>query len=131
MIDTGIIITGAVGVVTTIASSFVTWLFSRKKYNAEVNHDEIANMRESLEFYKNLSESNQRTLTEILNKSEELANTNIKLLIEVQNLKAQLSILLQVINTEVGEIDFSKYGIEVKDGIITRKKVSKKQLHNK
>ena len=105
--DIGIIITGAIGLVTTFISSLITWIFSRKKYNAEVNHDEIANMRESLEFYKNLSESNQRTLTEILNKSEELANTNIKLLIEVQNLKAQLSILLQVFNTDVGEIDFS------------------------
>lgn len=123
--DIGIIITGAIGLVTTFISSLITWIFSRKKYNAEVNHDEIANMRESLEFYKNLSESNQRTLTEILNKSEELANTNIKLLIEVQNLKAQLSTLLQVINTEVGEIDFSKYGIEVKDGVITRKRLKK------
>lgn len=120
-----VIITAILGVVTSTITGFVTWLFSRKKYNAEVNHDEIANMRESLEFYKNLSESNQRTLTEILNKSEELANTNIKLLIEVQNLKAQLSILLQVINTEVGEIDFSKYGIEVKDGTIIRKKFKK------
>ena len=126
MIDTGIIITGAVGIVTTIASSFVTWLFSRKKYNAEVSHDEIINMKESLEFYKDLSESNQRTLTEILNKSEELANANIKLLIEVQNLKVQVSTLLQVINVELGEVDFSKYGIEVENGTIIRKKASKK-----
>jgi hypothetical protein len=125
MIDTGIIITGAVGIVTTVVSSFATWLFSRKKYNAEVSHDEIINMKESLEFYKDLSESNQRTLTEILNKSEELANANIKLLIEVQNLKMQVSTLLQVINVELGDIDFSKYGIEVENGTIVRKKVSK------
>lgn len=125
MIDTGIIITGAVGIVTTLVSSFVTWLFSRKKYNAEVSHDEIINMKESLEFYKDLSESNQRTLTEILNKSEELANANIKLLIEVQNLKMQVSTLLQVINVELGDVDFSKYGIEIENGTIVRKKVSK------
>ena len=125
MIDTGIIITGAVGFVTTVVSSFATWLFSRKKYNAEVSHDEITNMKESLEFYKDLSESNQRTLTEILNKSEELANANIKLLIEVQNLKMQVSTLLQVINIELGDVDFSKYGIEVENGTIVRKKVSK------
>lgn len=124
--DIGIIITGAVGLFTTVTSSLVTWFLSRKKYNAEVNHDEIINMKESLDFYKELSESNNRTLTEILTKSEELANTNIKLLIEVQNLKAQVSILLQVINTELGEIDFSKYGIEITNGTITKKKVSKK-----
>lgn len=126
MIDTGIIITGAVGLVTTIVSSLVTWLLSRKKYNAEVNHDEIVNMKESLEFYKDLSESNQRTLTEILERSEELANTNIKLLIEVQNLKSQIGVLLQVINAELGDVDFSKYGIEVQNGTIVRKKISKK-----
>lgn len=126
MIDTGIIITGAVGIVTTVASSLITWLLSRKKYNAEVNHDEIINMKESLEFYKDLSESNQRTLTEILDRSEELANTNIKLLLEVQNLKAQVGTLLQIINTELKDIDFTKYGIEVENGTITRKKVSKK-----
>lgn len=126
MIDIGIIITGAVGIVTTVVSSFATWFFSRKKYNAEVSHDEITNMKESLEFYKDLSESNQRTLTEILNKSEELANANIKLLIEVQNLKMQVNTLLQVINIELGDVDFSKYGIEIKDGTIVRKKISKK-----
>lgn len=125
MIDTGVIITGAVGVVTTIASSFVTWLFSRKKYNAEVNHDEIANMQDSLKFYEELSKSNQKTLTDILEKSEELANTNIKLLIEIQNLKTQIGILLQVINTEIDDVDFSKYGIEVENGVIIRKKGNK------
>lgn len=125
MIDTGVIITGAVGVVTTIASSFVTWIFSRKKYNAEVNHDEIANMKESLKFYEELSKSNQKTLTDILEKSEELANTNIKLLIEIQNLKTQIGILLQVINTEIDDVDFSKYGIEVENGVIIRKKGNK------
>ena len=126
MIDTGIIITGVVGLVTTIVSSLLTWLLSRKKYNAEVNHDEIVNMKESLEFYKDLSESNQRTLTEILERSEELANTNIKLLIEVQNLKTQIGVLLQVINSELGDVDFAKYGIEIENGTIIRKKVSKK-----
>lgn len=126
MIDTGIIITGAVGLVSTIISSVVTWLLSRKKYNAEVNHDEIANMKESLDFYKELSESNQKTLVEILERSEALTTNNIKLLIEVQNLKTQVGLLLQVINTELGDIDFSKYGIQVENGTISRKKVSKK-----
>lgn len=126
MIDTGIIITGAVGLVTTFVSSFITWLFSRKKYNAEVNHDEITNMKESLEFYKALSESNQRTLSEILDKSEELANSNIKLLIEMQNLKIQIGILLQIIDTELGDVDLSKYGIKVENGTVIREEVSKK-----
>lgn len=124
--DTGIIITGVVGLVTTFVSSFITWLFSRKKYNAEVNHDEIVNMKESLEFYKALSESNQRTLSEILDKSEELANSNIKLLVEMQSLKVQIGILLQIIDTELGDIDLSKYGIKIENGTIIREEISKK-----
>lgn len=124
MIDTGILITGAVGLVTTVVSSFTTWIFSRKKYNAEVSHDEIANMKESLEFYKTLSESNQRTLTEILTKSEDLANNNIKLLMEIQNLKIQNGILLQVIITELGDVDLSKYGIQIENGVIIRQEIS-------
>ena len=126
MIDTGILITGAVGIVTTVVSGFATWLFSRKKYNAEVSHDEITNMKESLEFYKTLSESNQRTLTEILTKSEDLANNNIKLLMEIQNLKIQNGILLQVIITELGDVDLSKYGIQIENGVIIRQEVSEK-----
>ena len=123
--DWSVLTTAVVGVLASGLTGLVTWLFSRKKYNAEVSHDEIINMKESLEFYKDLSESNQRTLTEILNKSEELANANIKLLIEVQNLKMQVSTLLQVINVELGDVDFSKYGIEVENGTIVRKKISK------
>lgn len=121
-----VIITALIGVITSGATGFLTWLFSRKKYNAEVNHDEILNMKESLEFYKDLSESNQRTLTEILNKSEELANSNIKLLIEIQNLKVQIGILLQIIDVELGDVDLSKYGVKVENGTIVREEVSKK-----
>lgn len=121
-----VIITALIGVITSGATGFLTWLFSRKKYNAEVNHDEIINMKESLEFYKELSESNQRTLTEILDKSEELANTNIKLLIEMQNLKVQIGILLQIIDAELGDVDLSKYGVKVENGTIIREEVSKK-----
>lgn len=121
-----VIITALIGVITSGATGFLTWLFSRKKYNAEVNHDEIINMKESLEFYKELSESNQRTLTEILDKSEELANTNIKLLIEMQNLKVQIGILLQIIDVELGDVDLSKYGVKVENGTIVREEVSKK-----
>ena len=83
-------------------------------------------MKESLDFYKQLSESNQKILSEILTKSEELANSNIKLLLEVQNLKSQVGILLQIINTELNEVDFSKYGIEVQNGAIVKNKLIKK-----
>ena len=54
MIDLGILITGGIGVVTTIASGWASWFFARKKYNSEVDNQLIKNMNESLEFYKKL-----------------------------------------------------------------------------
>ena len=121
MID--IIVTGIVGIVTTIVGSTVSWATAKKKYYAEVDHDEIKNMRESLSFYETLSENNQKVLSEILDRSKELADTNIQLIIEVQNLKAQVGILLNIINSELGDIDFNKYGIKVENGTVSRKKV--------
>lgn len=62
MIDTGVLITGMVGVITTIVSAGTSWFFARKKYNAEVNSNEIANMMDSLNFYKNMVEDNNKRL---------------------------------------------------------------------
>lgn len=108
-----IITTGIVSALTGV----ITWFLSRKKYNTEVQHNEILNMDDSLDFYKALSESNQKILNELLEKSEELVSTNIKLLTEVQNLKIQVGVLLNVIHTELGDIDLSKYGINIEDRI--------------
>jgi len=49
-----IIITGIVGMVTAFMSSFTTWLLARRKYNASVDSEEIANLKESLDFYKKI-----------------------------------------------------------------------------
>ena len=39
MID--VLVTGGVGVLTSIISSLVTWLLAKKKYNAEVDNNVI------------------------------------------------------------------------------------------
>ena len=49
-----IIITGIVGMVTAFMSSFTTWLLARRKYNVSVDSEEIANLKESLDFYKKI-----------------------------------------------------------------------------
>lgn len=123
---TSILITGAVGLATTVISSVVTFLLSKKKYNTGVQHDSIENMQKALEFYEHAVESNNKTLTDLLEKSEQLANTNVKLLIEVQNLKVQVELLVAVIKTEIGSIDLSKYGISIgEDGVVTKSKSKK------
>lgn len=118
---TNIIITTLCSVVSSVITGSVSFFIAKRRYNVEVDHAEIQNMKDSLDFYKQLADSNQKILTEILTKSEELANSNIRLILEVQNLKAQVSTLLQIINTEISEVDLSKYGIEIQDGNVIRK----------
>ena len=62
MIDFSLLITGGVGILTSIISSWTTWFFTKKKYNAEVDGALLDNMKESLNFYKELSEDNKRRL---------------------------------------------------------------------
>lgn len=108
-----VIITAAIGVCSSALTGFCSYFLTRKKYNTEVDHNKIMNMQDSLKFYEELSAANTKTLTTILEKSEELAQTNIKLLIEIQNLKAQVGILIAVIQTELKDIDLEKYGIAI------------------
>ena len=72
-------------------------------------------MKNALQFYENAIESNNRTLVDVLSKSENLAKVNAQLLLEVQNLKIQVEILTQVIKNELKDIDLGKYGIEKDD----------------
>ena len=83
MIDTSILITGGVGIFSTIVSSWITWFITRKKYYSEVDHNLIENMENSLEFYKKLSDDNRARL-------EEMAERNKALEIEVQELRKQM-----------------------------------------
>ena len=41
MIDTGILITALIGMVTTFVSGWTSWFFTRKKYNSEVDQNLI------------------------------------------------------------------------------------------
>lgn len=60
------------GVITTVASSFVSWFFAKRKYNAEVDNHLITNMQESLEFYKTLADDNKVRLEAVLQENAEL-----------------------------------------------------------
>lgn len=71
MIDIGIIITGSIGIVTTIVSGWASWFFARKKYYTEVDSNEIENLKKSLEFYENIVKDNNQKLQFYINLSEE------------------------------------------------------------
>lgn len=83
MIDWGIIITGAIGIVT----NFVTWFLARRKYNTEVDSNEIENLKKSLEFYENIVKDNNKKLAFYI----DLAENNR---VEVYRLKGVIHRLL-------------------------------------
>lgn len=87
MIDVGILITGGIGLASTVVSGWVSWFFARKKYNAEVDSNEIENLKKSLEFYESIVKDNNKKLQFYI----DLAENNR---IEVYRLKGVIHRLL-------------------------------------
>ena len=52
--DLGVIITALIGVVTTFFSGFFSWVFTRRKYNAEVDTTTLDNIEASLKVYQDM-----------------------------------------------------------------------------
>lgn len=84
--STELIIT-LLGIVSTAISSWLTWFFTRKKYNSEVDNNLIQNMKESLDFYRKLSDDNRARLEEVLKRNESLEQ-------EVAELRKQMFSLM-------------------------------------
>lgn len=80
-----ILVTGGVGLLTSIISSIITWLLAKKKYNAEVDTNIIDNMKSSLEFYKSLADD----------QAARLENQKVVHESEIRELKDQLTELKQ------------------------------------
>jgi hypothetical protein len=94
MIESGVLITAIIGVVTTFTSGWTAWFFARKKYNTEVDNNLIKNMKESLDFYKQLSDDNRQRLEVALKRSDSLEE-------EVKELRQQVMNLLTSICTDM------------------------------
>lgn len=71
-LDIQVIVTGVVGLITTVTSGWISWLFAKKKYNAEVDNSLIENMQKSLEFYTKLSDNDKSRLDEVLERNDKL-----------------------------------------------------------
>lgn len=84
--DIGVLITALIGIVTTFSSAWISWFFTRKKYNAEVDNTIIDSMKESLKFYQELSDDNKRRLDGAIKRSVELEE-------EIKRLKEQVDTL--------------------------------------
>lgn len=68
----GELIIGGIGILTTAASGFFSYLFTKRKYYTEVDHNVIENLEKSLKFYEELSEHNKEKLKELVEENKSL-----------------------------------------------------------
>lgn len=124
--DLGIIITAAIGVVTSFTSAWISWFFTRKKYSAEVDETVIHNMKESLEFYQKLSDDNKNRLDSMIKRNEELEE-------EMKDLRRQVSTLMNYMCIDL-TCQLRKRNLNLfneQNGTNSRQKVEDAELHNK
>lgn len=125
MIDLGIIITGGIGIVTTIVSGWTSWFFARKKYNSEVDSNLINNMKESLDFYEKLSSDNRERLEEVLKRNTELEQ-------EVGELRKQMFNLMGSICVDLTcQLRKRNLNLFNEHGVSSGQKMEETELHNK
>ena len=126
MIDLGILITGGVGIITTVISGWTSWFFARRKYNSEVDNNLIENMQQSLEFYKKLSDDNKNRLDEVLKRNAELEQ-------EVRDLRKQMFSLMNSICTDL-TCQMRKRSLNLlneQNGTDSRQEMEETELHDK
>ena len=126
MIDLGILITGGVGIITTVISGWTSWFFARRKYNSEVDNNLIENMQQSLEFYKKLSDDNKNRLDEVLKRNAELEQ-------EIQDLRKQMFSLMNSICTDL-TCQLRKRNLNLfneQNGTDSRQEMEETELHDK
>ena len=131
MIELDVLITGAVGVVSSIISAWTSWFFARKKYNSEVDNQLIKNMNESLEFYKKLSDDNKSRLEEVLKRNDELEKRDERLEEEVRQLRMQMlnfmGSLCTDLTCQLRKRDFNLFNDH---GTTSRQKMEETELHD-
>lgn len=126
MIDLGILITGGVGIITTVISGWTSWFFARRKYNSEVDNNLIENMQQSLEFYRKLSDDNKDRLDEVLKRNAELEQ-------EIKDLRKQMFSLMNSICTDL-TCQLRKRNLNLfneQNGTDSRQEMEETELHDK
>lgn len=98
MVDLNVVITGAIGLCTTIAGTWGSWFWTRRKYATEVDNNLIENMESSLEFYKTLSDDNRARLDAITERNKDLEKRVQELQSQVLNLTMNICMDLTCAN---------------------------------
>lgn len=80
---TELLITGGIGLISTIVSGWASWVFARKKYNTEVDSNYIENLQKALVTYDSIIAHNKAEIEHLINKNDLLEK-------EVSELKRQM-----------------------------------------
>ena len=96
------IIIGLVGLLCTIVASVVTFFLTKKKYNTEVEAQQIENMEKSFNAYKSMMEETVKGLKE---RVETLQRENESLRNQINQMQAQLLNLM--LGKKLGLGDFN------------------------
>ena len=108
-----IIVLIVTNILAPIITGFATWLMAKKKYNSEVDNTVIGNMKESLEFYKQLSDDNRVRLAEVLKKNDQLEKEISELKTQMLNLMMNICMDLTCKRRVVDQV--TKINIEEKE----------------
>lgn len=78
-----VLITGGIGLITSVASAWTSWFFARKKYNTEVDSNYIKNLQEALTTYDSIIAHNKTEIEHLMRRNEALEK-------EVSELRKQI-----------------------------------------
>lgn len=84
------IIMALIGIASASISSFLTWLFNRKKSDAEAEHTTIGNLHDSLDFYKEFVEDSKKRLQEALDERSALSKRMDEQGKEIAEIKSEM-----------------------------------------
>lgn len=121
--DLSVIITALIGVVSTFCSSLFTWIFTRRKYNAEAEGISIDNIKASLDVYQDMVKDLGRKLDvygKIIDKTKgnllKLKNVVIKMMGKICTVEScknrcpytdeEVESLLHLLDFDVDEEDY-------------------------
>lgn len=104
---------------TSAASSFATWLFSKKQYDSQVENQEIINIDSAADVWQKVIDNLKKQVNELLVETKSLREENLSLRTEMEKLRDQL------MNLKVETEKITKYEKQIKK---LEEKVSKYEL---
>lgn len=107
--NTEIIVLIITNIVSPIITGSIAWFQAKKKYNAEVDHSLITNMKESLEFYKRLSDDNRSRLDEAIKRNDALEKDVSDLRKQITDLSLNICLNLSCTHRQFTNIENNRY----------------------